>query len=169
MWEKRVFRLLLTFFLLKALEGRFRAKNQIFVIFQPGRSQSSRKSSLKISGQCSSLSYISTSSKSFKSLIRYVFPHFQIDSAMTLTSLNRVYLSNEINKFFPMNGKVTVNATLSLLENSYTKSLNVKRDVQTKLIEVIQVNQVLHLSLMVYRKKFISRVSHELLRVEIFV
>ena len=58
---------------------------------------------------------------------------------MTLTSLSSVYLSNEINKFFPMNGKVTVNATLSLLENSYTKSLNVKRDVQAKLIDVIQV------------------------------
>ena len=39
-----------------------------------------------------------------------------------------------------MNGKVTVNVTLSLLENSYTKSLVVKRDVQTKLIEVIQVH-----------------------------
>ena len=58
---------------------------------------------------------------------------------MTLTSLSGVYLSNEINKFFPMNGKVTVNATLSLLENSYTKSSVVKRDVQKKLIEVIQV------------------------------
>ena len=59
---------------------------------------------------------------------------------MTLTSLSSVYLSNEINKFFPMNGKVTVNATISLLENSYTKSLGVKRDVQNKLIEVIQVS-----------------------------
>ena len=59
---------------------------------------------------------------------------------MTLTSLSSVYLSNEINKFFPMNGKVTVNATISLLENSYTKSLSVKRDVQNKLIEVIQVS-----------------------------
>ena len=58
---------------------------------------------------------------------------------MALTSLSSVYLSNQINKFFPMNGKVTVNATLSLIENSYTKSLVVKRDVQTKLIEVIQV------------------------------
>ena len=63
----------------------------------------------------------------------------QIDSAMTLTSLGGVYLSNEINKFFPMNGKVTVNATLSLLENPYTKSPVVKRDVQQKLIAVIQV------------------------------
>ena len=60
---------------------------------------------------------------------------------MTLTSMSSVYLSNTINKFFPMNGKVTVNATLSLLENSYTKSLVVKRDVQKKLIEVIQVNK----------------------------
>ena len=66
---------------------------------------------------------------------------------MTLTSLSSVYLSNEINKFFPMNGKVTVNATISLLENSYTKSLSVKRDVQNKLIEVIQVKTDLQKSL----------------------
>ena len=59
---------------------------------------------------------------------------------MTLTSLNGVYLSNEINRFFPMNGKVTVNATIQLLENDYTKSPVVKKDVQTKLIEVIQVS-----------------------------
>ena len=81
---------------------------------------------------------------------------------MTLTSLNRVYLSNEINKFFPMNGKVTVNATLSLLENSYTKSLNVKRDVQTKLIEVIQVNYVITLIL---DGKWFRMNSYELRRV----
>ena len=72
-------------------------------------------------------------------LFQYYYYCLQIDSAMTLTSLSGVYLSNEINKFFPMNGKVTVNATLSLLENSYTKSSVVKRDVQKKLIEVIQV------------------------------
>jgi hypothetical protein len=34
---------------------------------------------------------------------------------MSLTSLNTVYLSNELNRFFPMNGKVTVNATLILV------------------------------------------------------
>lgn len=56
---------------------------------------------------------------------------------MALTSLSNVYLSSEINKFFGMNGRVTVNATLLLLENSYTSSVVVKRDVQKKLIEVI--------------------------------
>ena len=64
---------------------------------------------------------------------------FQITSAMSLTSLNTVYLSNEINRFFPMNGKVTVNATLMLVDTSHTRSLVVKRDIQKKLIEVIQV------------------------------
>ena len=58
---------------------------------------------------------------------------------MSLTSLNTVYLSNEINRFFPMNGKVTVNATLMLVDTSHTRSLVVKRDIQKKLIEVIQV------------------------------
>jgi hypothetical protein len=59
---------------------------------------------------------------------------------MSLTSLNGVYVSNEINRFFPMNGKVTVNATLVLIDNSHTRSLVVKRDIQKKLIEVIQVS-----------------------------
>ena len=59
---------------------------------------------------------------------------------MRLTSLSGLYLSNEINRFFPMNGKVTVNATILLLENDYTKSPVVKKDVQTKLIEDIQVS-----------------------------
>ena len=58
---------------------------------------------------------------------------------MSLTSLNTVYLFNEINRFFPMNGKVTVNATLVLTDTSHTRSLVVKRDIQKKLIEVIQV------------------------------
>ena len=57
---------------------------------------------------------------------------------MALTSLSNVYLSNDINKFFNMSGRVTVNATLLFLENSYTSSVVVKRDVQKKLIEVIQ-------------------------------
>ena len=107
---------------------------------------------------------------------------------MSLTSLNGLYISNEINRFFPMNGKVTVNATLVLIDNSHTRfifhqllgdgsknldcltneknvflndkrssflvhlllklvveldhrSLVVKRDIQKKLIEVIQVCQ----------------------------
>ena len=64
---------------------------------------------------------------------------FQISSAMSLTSLNTVYLFNEINRFFPMNGKVTVNATLVLTDTAHTRSLVVKRDIQKKLIEVIQV------------------------------
>ena len=64
-------------------------------------------------------------------------PHFfQIDSAMALTSLNSVYLSNSINRFFPMNGKVTVNATLEMMANPYTRSTVVKRDIQRKLIQV---------------------------------
>ena len=45
---------------------------------------------------------------------------------MALTSLNGVYLKNQVNRFFQLNGKVTVNMTLSLLENSYTKSQVVK-------------------------------------------
>jgi hypothetical protein len=57
---------------------------------------------------------------------------------MALTSLSNVYLSNDINKFFNLSGRVTVNATLLFLENSYTSSVVVKRDVQKKLIEVIQ-------------------------------
>ena len=64
---------------------------------------------------------------------------YAIDSAMALTSLNTAYVSNTINRFFPMNGKVTVNATLQMLANPYTKSTVVKRDIQRKLIEVIQV------------------------------
>ena len=63
-------------------------------------------------------------------------PLFQIDSAMALTSLNSVYLSNSINRFFPMNGKVTVNATLEMVANPYTRSTVVKRDIQRKLIQV---------------------------------
>ena len=55
---------------------------------------------------------------------------------MALTSLNSVYLSNSINRFFPMNGKVTVNATLEMVANPYTRSTVVKRDIQRKLIQV---------------------------------
>merc|ERR1719266_3072148 len=63
---------------------------------------------------------------------------YAIDTAMALTSLSNVYLSNDINKFFALNNKVTVNATLLFVENAYTSSVVVKRDVQKKLIEVIQ-------------------------------
>ena len=69
-------------------------------------------------------------------LIFHLF--LQIDTAMALTSLSNVYLSNDVNKFFNLSGRVTVNATLLFLENSYTSSVVVKRDVQKKLIEVIQ-------------------------------
>ena len=55
-----------------------------------------------------------------------LFGFFQIDSAMALTSLNNVYMDNEVNKFFPMNGKVTVNATLELFANSYSKYVNLE-------------------------------------------
>ncbi len=58
---------------------------------------------------------------------------------MSLTSLNDVYVSNSVNRFFPMSGKVTVNATVELLANAYTTSTVVKRDIQRKLIQVIQV------------------------------
>lgn len=57
---------------------------------------------------------------------------------MALTSLSNAYLSSDINRFFNLNGKVTINATLLFLENSYTSSVVVKRDVQKKLLEVIQ-------------------------------
>ena len=65
---------------------------------------------------------------------------------MALTSLNGVYLKNQVNRFFQLNGKVTVNMTLSLLENSYTKSQVVKRDVQRKMIQVIQASTSLYSS-----------------------
>lgn len=61
---------------------------------------------------------------------------------MALTSLNTVYMKNEVNKFFPLNGKITVNVTLELLSNSYSRSEVVKRDVQRNLIQVIQVSQL---------------------------
>lgn len=64
---------------------------------------------------------------------------FQIESAISLTSLNAVYLGNSVNRFFPMNGKVTVNATLEMADSAYTRSSVVKRDIQKKLIAVIQV------------------------------
>ena len=59
---------------------------------------------------------------------------------MAMTSMKKEFVSSEINKFFDLNGRVTVNATLLLLENTYTSSVNVKRDIQRKVIEVIQVN-----------------------------
>ena len=58
---------------------------------------------------------------------------------MAMTSLRNEFVSSEVNKFFNLNGRVTVNATLLFLENSYTSSVIVKRDIQRKIIEVIQV------------------------------
>ena len=57
---------------------------------------------------------------------------------MALTSLGSAYIQSEVNKFFALNNKVTVNATLLFVENAYTSSVVVKRDIQKKLIEVIQ-------------------------------
>ena len=56
-----------------------------------------------------------------------------------MTSFRNDFVSSEINKFFNLNGRVTVNATILLLENSQTSSVTVKRDIQRKIIEVIQV------------------------------
>ena len=69
---------------------------------------------------------------------------------MAMTSLKKEFVSSEINKFFDLNGRVTVNATLLLLENTYTSSVNVKRDIQRKVIEVIQVNNK-HTYLILFR------------------
>jgi len=63
---------------------------------------------------------------------------YAIGSAMALTSFSNLYMGNEVNKFFSMNGAVTVNTTIEMEENSYTKSEIVKRDIKNKLIEVIQ-------------------------------
>ena len=75
----------------------------------------------------------------FLSLVPKQSLHFlQINTAMALTSLSNAYLSSDVNRFFNLNGKVTINATLLFLENSYTSSVVVKRDIQKKLLEVIQ-------------------------------
>lgn len=63
---------------------------------------------------------------------------YAISSAMALTSFSGIYVGNEVNKFYQMNGAVTVNTTLEMEENAYTRSEIVKRDIQKKLIEVIQ-------------------------------
>ena len=76
---------------------------------------------------------------------------------MAMTPLKKEFVSSEINKFFDLNGRVTVNATLLLLENTYTSSVNVKRDIQRKVIEVIQVNILTYLNISyaapLYKKK----------------
>ena len=57
---------------------------------------------------------------------------------MALTSFSNIYMGNSVNKFFSLNGAVTVNTTLEMEENAYTKSEIVKRDIKNNLIEVIQ-------------------------------
>merc|ERR1719445_1060257 len=64
--------------------------------------------------------------------------NYAIGSAMSLTSFSNIYLGTKVNKFFSLNGAVTVNTTLEMEENSYTKSEILKRDIKNKLIEVIQ-------------------------------
>lgn len=63
---------------------------------------------------------------------------YAISSAMALTSFSGIYVGNEVNKFYQMNGAVTVNTTIEMEENPYTKSELVKRDIKKKLIQVIQ-------------------------------
>ena len=53
---------------------------------------------------------------------------------MALTSFSGIYVGNEVNKFYQMNGAVTVNTTIEMEENPYTKSELVKRDIKKKLI-----------------------------------
>ena len=57
---------------------------------------------------------------------------------MALTSFSPIFVGSEVNKFYQMNGAVTVNTTIEMEENAYTKSELVKRDIKRKLIEVIQ-------------------------------
>jgi len=64
--------------------------------------------------------------------------NYAIGSAMALTSFSNIYMGTKVNKFFSLNGAVTVNTTLEMEENSYTRSELVKRDIKNKLIEVIQ-------------------------------
>jgi hypothetical protein len=63
---------------------------------------------------------------------------YAIDSAMSLTSLSNLYMGTSINTFYPLANTVTVNTTLELLENGYTTSNLVKRDLEKKLVDVIQ-------------------------------
>ena len=58
---------------------------------------------------------------------------------MALTSFSGIFVDSKVNKFYQMNGAVTVNTTIEMEENAYTKSEVVKRDIKRKLIEVIQV------------------------------
>ena len=60
---------------------------------------------------------------------------------MALTSFSSIFVDSKVNKFYQMNGAVTVNTTIEMEENAYTKSEVVKRDIKRKLIEVIQVKK----------------------------
>ena len=57
---------------------------------------------------------------------------------MSLTSLANLYMGTKVNTFYPLAESVTVNSTLELLENGYTTSNLVKRDLEKKLVDVIQ-------------------------------
>ena len=61
---------------------------------------------------------------------------------MSLTSLANLYMGTKVNTFYPLAESVTVNSTLELLENGYTTSNLVKRDLEKKLVDVIQENYV---------------------------
>jgi len=63
---------------------------------------------------------------------------YAIDSAMALTSFSNLYMGNSISTFYPLNKAVTVNTTMEMIENGYTTSQIVKRDLEQKLVQVIQ-------------------------------
>jgi hypothetical protein len=63
---------------------------------------------------------------------------YAIDSAMSLTSIANLYMGAKVNTFYPLASTVTVNTTLEFLENGYTTSNLVKRDLEKKLVDVIQ-------------------------------
>ncbi|XP_040563775.1 uncharacterized protein [Lepeophtheirus salmonis] len=64
--------------------------------------------------------------------------NYAIDTSMALTSFSTAYIGNTVNRFFSLNGKVTVNITLEMFQSPYTTSPVIKRDIQHKLIQVIQ-------------------------------
>ena len=95
--------------------------------------------SAKISGHFTRIKYSSDfyTGSPGKYFSKY-FKYSQIGSAMALTSFSSIYMGTRVNKFFSLNGAVTVNTTLEMEENAYTRSEVVKRDIKNKLIEVIQ-------------------------------
>ena len=57
---------------------------------------------------------------------------------MALTSFSSIFVDSKVNKFYQMNGAVTVNTTIEMEENGYTRSNILKRDLEKKLVQVIQ-------------------------------